>query len=123
MGTVPSVRVKAAGKSKEVNLAVKDSSDSRIKGIVNTLINKVYVRKYLCKSEPSDCVEVRVCDDVSQRIDVMFICGEWGSSKGGLPAFNREFAVNLAKATSDQTRPRFTAISVFIMGSGGTRGD
>jgi len=51
METVPSVRVKAAGKSKEVNLAVKDLSDSRIKGIVNTLINKVYVRKYLCKSD------------------------------------------------------------------------
>ena len=58
-------------------------------------------------------MEVRVCDDVSQRIDVMFICGEWGSSKGGLSAFNREFAVNLAKATRDQTK--VYCHSVFIM--------
>ena len=54
MGTVPSVRVKAAGKSKEVNLAVKDSTDSRTKGIVNTFLKFMYVSidKYLCKSEP-----------------------------------------------------------------------
>ena len=32
-------------------------------------------------------------------INVMFICNEWGSSKGGLSTFNREFAVNLAKAS------------------------
>ncbi|XP_078382524.1 uncharacterized protein LOC144665210 [Oculina patagonica] len=38
----------------------------------------------------------------SQCIDVLFICNEWGSSKGGLSTFNREFAVNLAKASSDQ---------------------
>ena len=30
-------------------------------------------------------------------IDVLFVCDEWKSSKGGLSAFNREFAVNLAK--------------------------
>ena len=34
---------------------------------------------------------------VDQCIDVMFICSEWGSSKGGLSTFNRELAVNLAK--------------------------
>ena len=34
----------------------------------------------------------------------MFICNEWGSSKGGLPTFNREFAVNLAKAASDRIK-------------------
>ena len=33
-------------------------------------------------------------------IDVMFLCDEWKSSKGGLSTFNREFAVNLAKTTS-----------------------
>ena len=107
MGTVPSVRVKVAGKSKEVN--------PRIEGIVNTLIKFMYVSIYVNQSHLIAWGFV-FCDDVSQRIDVMFICGEWGSSKGGLPAFNREFAVNLAKATSDQTRPTFTAISVFIMG-------
>ena len=41
---------------------------------------------------------------MSHCIDVMFICNEWGSSKGGLPTFNREFAVNLAEAASDQIR-------------------
>ncbi|XP_020622649.1 uncharacterized protein LOC110060237 [Orbicella faveolata] len=34
----------------------------------------------------------------------MFICVEWGSSKGGLPTFNREFAVNLAKESSEQIK-------------------
>ncbi|KAL9961101.1 hypothetical protein ACROYT_G029985 [Oculina patagonica] len=32
----------------------------------------------------------------------MFICDEWGSSKGGLSTFNREFAVNLAKASNER---------------------
>ena len=41
---------------------------------------------------------------MSHCIDVMFICNEWGSSKGGLPTFNREFAVNLAKAASDRIK-------------------
>ena len=40
----------------------------------------------------------------SQSIDVLFICNEWGSSKGGLPTFNREFAVNLAKESSEQIK-------------------
>ena len=38
----------------------------------------------------------------SQCINVMFLCEEWMSSKGGLPTFNREFAVNLAKTSSDK---------------------
>ena len=33
-------------------------------------------------------------------IDVMFLCDEWKSAKGGLSTFNREFAINLAKTTS-----------------------
>ena len=36
-----------------------------------------------------------------QRINVLFVCNEWNSSKGGLPTFNRETAINLAKTTSD----------------------
>ncbi|XP_022790556.1 uncharacterized protein LOC111330032 isoform X2 [Stylophora pistillata] len=32
-------------------------------------------------------------------IDVVFLCDEWKSSKGGLSTFNREFAINLAQAT------------------------
>ncbi|XP_020621077.1 uncharacterized protein LOC110058759 [Orbicella faveolata] len=41
---------------------------------------------------------------MSQSINVMFVCNEWRSSKGGLPTFNREFAVNLAKAASDRIK-------------------
>ena len=37
-------------------------------------------------------------------INVMFLCDEWKSSKGGLSTFNREFAINLAKATSDSIK-------------------
>ena len=33
--------------------------------------------------------------------NILFLCSEWKSSKGGLPTFNREFAVNLAKSSSD----------------------
>ena len=41
---------------------------------------------------------------VDQCIDVMFICGEWGSSKGGLSTFNRELALNLAKYSKERIR-------------------
>ncbi|PFX32397.1 D-inositol 3-phosphate glycosyltransferase [Stylophora pistillata] len=33
-------------------------------------------------------------------IDVMFLCDEWKSSKGGLSTFNREFAIKLAETTT-----------------------
>ena len=36
--------------------------------------------------------------------NVMFLCNEWKSSKGGLSTFNREFAVNLAKTSSDSIK-------------------
>ena len=39
-----------------------------------------------------------------ERINVMFLCDEWKSSKGGLSTFNREFAVNLAKTSSDSIK-------------------
>ena len=39
-----------------------------------------------------------------ERINVMFLCDEWKSSKGGLSTFNREFAVNLAKTASDSIK-------------------
>ena len=41
---------------------------------------------------------------VDECIDVMFICSEWGSSKGGLSTFNRELAVNLAKYSKARIR-------------------
>ena len=37
-------------------------------------------------------------------INVMFLCDEWKSSKGGLSTFNREFAVNLAKTATDRIK-------------------
>ena len=83
MGAGGSVDKKATGKSK--TLRVKDdATDLRP------------------QSGPSYIAEVRVRDDASQCIDALFICNDWGSFKGGLPTFNREFAVNLAKAASDR---------------------
>ena len=78
MGSGSSVRLKVVGESKEFH---------------GTLV-----------SESSDCVEVYVHNGFSQFINVMFICNEWGSSKGGLSTFNREFAVNLAKVSGDRIK-------------------
>jgi len=41
---------------------------------------------------------------MSQHINVLFICNNWGSFKGGLSTFDREFAVSLAKAASDRIK-------------------
>ncbi|PFX15535.1 D-inositol 3-phosphate glycosyltransferase, partial [Stylophora pistillata] len=38
-------------------------------------------------------------EEEQRLIDVMFLCDEWKSSKGGLSTFNREFAINLAETT------------------------
>ena len=38
------------------------------------------------------------------RINVLFICDEWNSSKGGLSTFNRESAINLAKTSSNKIK-------------------
>ena len=37
-------------------------------------------------------------------IDVVFLCDEWKSSKGGLSTFNREFAINLAETTTNSMK-------------------
>lgn len=37
-------------------------------------------------------------------ISVFFLCNEWNSSKGGLPTFNRELAINLANTSNDKIR-------------------
>ncbi|PFX19570.1 D-inositol 3-phosphate glycosyltransferase [Stylophora pistillata] len=42
--------------------------------------------------------------DVSRNINVLFVCDEWGSSKGGLSTFNREFAVNFARFSSNNIK-------------------
>ena len=86
MGTGSSVHKKVAGGSNPFHVFVKDGTDSRP------------------QSGPSYCAEVHVRCDASQCIDVMFVCSEWGSSKGGLPTFNREFAVNLAKVAGDRIK-------------------
>ena len=39
-----------------------------------------------------------------QVIDVVFLCDEWKSSKGGLSTFNREFAINLAETTTNSMK-------------------
>lgn len=41
---------------------------------------------------------------VSHRTNVLFVCSEWNSSKGGLATFNREFAINLTKTSSDRIK-------------------
>ena len=37
-------------------------------------------------------------------INVLFLCDEWKSSRGGLSTFNRELAVNLAETSSDSIK-------------------
>ena len=37
-------------------------------------------------------------------IDVMFLCDEWKSSKGGISTFNRELAINLAETTTSSLK-------------------
>ena len=54
-------------------------------------------------------VRIMACGQISsaasrQAINVMFLCDEWKSSKGGLSTFNREFAVNLAKTTTGRIK-------------------
>ena len=38
-------------------------------------------------------------DRAESKLNVLFVCDEWNSSKGGLSTFNREFAINLAKTS------------------------
>ena len=45
-----------------------------------------------------------ISDSESQCINAIFLCEEWMSSKGGLPTFNREFAISLAKISSDKIK-------------------
>ncbi len=46
----------------------------------------------------------KVAQKDPERINVMFLCDEWKSSKGGLSTFNREFAVNLAITTRESIK-------------------
>ena len=40
-------------------------------------------------------------DTVESKLNVLFVCNEWNSSRGGLSTFNREFAINLAQTSRD----------------------
>lgn len=42
--------------------------------------------------------------NVGRVYSVLFLCNEWNSSKGGLPTFNREFVINLAKAFKNKIK-------------------
>ena len=56
------------------------------------------------QTEASNAGSNDVGQEDPERINVMFLCDEWKSSKGGLSTFNREFAVNLAKSASDRIK-------------------
>ena len=53
------------------------------------------------KASTADC---SLQEQKEQVIDVMFLCDEWKSSKGGLSTFNREFAINLAETTTNSMK-------------------
>ncbi len=56
-----------------------------------------------CRQTSNAAIGVEGQKKEPKRINVMFLCDEWKSSKGGLSTFNREFAVNLAKTAEDST--------------------
>ena len=53
-------------------------------------------------SEKTASIRPGTSRDPEARINVLFLCDEWKSSKGGLSTFNRELAVNLAKSSSER---------------------
>ena len=60
-------------------------------------------------TEESSLVRMMACQQTSSAVsrptvNVLFLCDEWKSSKGGLSTFNREFAVNLAKTASGRIK-------------------
>ena len=55
-------------------------------------------------SGTSHFVEVDLGGNVSRYINIMFVCSEWGSKKGGLSTFNRQLAVNLVKTSQDKIK-------------------
>ena len=54
----------------------------------------------MASSEASTAASSKEVKNRERLIDVMFLCDEWKSSKGGLSTFNREFAINLAQTTT-----------------------
>ena len=54
-------------------------------------------------SSQASAAVCRLQEQKEQVIDVVFLCDEWKSSKGGLSTFNREFAINMAETTTSST--------------------
>ena len=86
MGTVSSIAA----------IRLQDARGDRVIHLVNEDHSK--------QQGPNFYAVVHVPHDAARCIDVLFICDEWGSSKGGVSTFNREFAVNLAKESSDKIK-------------------
>lgn len=66
-------------------------------GLARTLLYIAYG-----KVEKDSRFTSNMCDKQQQksepdRINVVFLCDEWKSSRGGISTFNREFAIHLAK--------------------------
>ena len=91
-----------------MNLEVHEHSRTRIHGeadlqpkrTLKLLKGRSLVRIMACEQTSSAASDHGRQED-SRRIDVMFLCDEWKSSKGRLSTFNREFPVNLAETTRD----------------------
>ena len=86
MGTVSSIAA----------IRLQDARGDRVIHLVNEDHSK--------QQGPNFYAVVHVPHDAARCIDVLFICDEWGSSKGGVSTFNREFAVNLAKVSSGKIK-------------------
>ena len=55
-------------------------------------------------SSKASTVDCSLQEQKEQVIDVMFLCDEWKSSKGGLSTFNREFAINMAETATSSMK-------------------
>ena len=58
-------------------------------------------KKFVRTKKASDEASLSTSDRVESKLNVLFVCNEWNSSKGGLSTFNREFAINLAQTSRD----------------------
>ncbi|XP_022796730.1 uncharacterized protein LOC111335135 isoform X1 [Stylophora pistillata] len=67
-------------------------------------VPSLHVKKVEEVDKTYHCVVEQGPRDVSRNINVLFVCDEWGSSKGGLSTFNREFAANFAKYSSNNIK-------------------
>ena len=75
---------------------------------VNQLMFRVLINKKMktthCEAFGHESSVPSTSDSESQCINAMFLCEEWMSSKGGLPTFNKEFAISLAKISNGKIK-------------------